>query len=66
MTLDRLAELLTQREIEFRRTKSYLIIKTPFRCAVAVDSSVVPKVFPAYFVESEERVNWFMERVLRV
>lgn len=64
MTLDRLADLLTKNGVEFRRTKTYLVIKSPIRCSVAVDSNVVPKIFPAYYVESEDRFVWFAGRVL--
>jgi hypothetical protein len=65
MTLGQIAESLANYGIRFRTTKTYIVVDNP-RCSVAADNTVMPRIFPVYYVESSDRVNWFIERPLGV
>jgi hypothetical protein len=64
MTLDRIAECLTDNNISFRRNKNSIVLKTPFPCYIVLNEEACETIGGgqvAYIVSDEKRLSWFMD-----
>lgn len=64
MTLDRIAEVLKEQNIEHRKNKNHITVLSPIRCSIIVDEDVIPNVFPIYIIRDNRSLCLVMDSLL--